>query len=260
MKQRIISAIVALIIAVPLVMLGGTYFAVGVGLIAVLAYKELLDLKENAHEIPFVIKAIGLINTLLFVYSSYFGYSIDLGLPYKYIAICLLTLLIPTLFYKDNKYTTKEAFYMVGVVLLLGIIFNAYIAIRSISIYLFVYLLLICVLTDTFAMLTGMLIGKHKIAPKISPKKTLEGCVGGSIISTTVVNILFVNTFNLKIVLATLTLSVIAQLGDLFFSKIKRENNIKDFSNIMPGHGGILDRLDSFSFVVISYLIFMLFI
>ena len=118
-------------------------------------------------------------------------------------------------------------------------------------------------MTDAFAMFTGMLIGKHKVTPNISPKKTIEGCIGGSIVGSTIAIIYyvyFVGSFSYKLILITLLLSVIDQFGDLFFSKIKRENKIKDFSNIMPGHGGILDRLDSLCFVVITYLLFISYI
>lgn len=263
MKKRIISAIVALAIFIPVIYFGGKVFIIAMGMLSVLAYKELLDLKENAREIPEIVKGIGLIDMLLLVFSEFDGYSIMLGLSYRALAITLLTLLIPTLFYKDNKYTTREAFYLAGIVLLLGIVFNSFILVREISLYRLLYLMLICMLTDAFAMFTGMLIGKHKICPKISPKKTLEGCIGGSIIGTTVAVIFYVNLigkFSYKLVLFTLLLSVIDQLGDLFFSKIKRENNIKDFSNIMPGHGGVLDRLDSLCFVVVAYLIFISYI
>ena len=123
--------------------------------------------------------------------------------------------------------------------------------------------MLICIVTDAFAMFTGMLIGRHKACPKISPKKTVEGCIGGSIIGT-IVGVIFygclIGNFSVKLVLITLVLTIIGQLGDLFFSKIKRENGIKDFSNIMPGHGGVLDRLDSLCFVVMAYLIFISYI
>ena len=263
MKKRIISAIVALAIVVPVIIFGGKYYAFVIGLLSVLAYKELLDLKENSVEIPNIIKAIGLIDLVLLVCSEFDGYAVIFGLSYRAIAISLISILIPTLFYKDNKYTTREALYLAGIVIFLGMVFNSFILVRSLSMHLLVYLILICTMTDAFAMFTGMIIGKHKVAPLISPKKTIEGCIGGSIIGTVVpivYYVTYVGKFSYKLVLITIVLSVIGQLGDLFFSKIKRENKIKDFSNIMPGHGGILDRLDSLCFVVITYLIFISYI
>ena len=263
MKKRIISAIVALAIVVPAIYFGGKWFSFAIGVLAVLAYKELLDLKENAHEIPNIVKAIGLIDLLLLVFSEYDHYSVIFGLSYRAIIISLLTILIPTLFYKNNEYTTREAFYITGIVLFLGLVFNSFILVRTMSLHLLVFLILICTMTDAFAMFTGMLIGKHKVTPNISPKKTIEGCIGGSIIGTlipVVYYVAFIDNLSVKLVLITLFLSIIDQFGDLFFSKIKRENKIKDFSNIMPGHGGILDRLDSLCFVVITYLIFISYI
>lgn len=263
MKKRIISAVVATLLIAPIVYFGGRIFAIAMGMLAVLAYKEILDLKENAREIPEIMKGIGLVDMLLLIFLDYASDSLIFGLSYRILAVSLLTLFIPTLFYKDNKYTTREALYLVGVIMLLGLVFNCFIFIRSISIYVLLYLLLICVITDTFAMLTGMFIGKHKACPKISPKKTIEGCIGGSLIGTTVAVIFYSNLvgkFSIKLVVITLLLTVIGQLGDLFFSKIKRENNIKDFSNIMPGHGGILDRIDSLVFVIMAYIALISFI
>lgn len=263
MKKRIISAIVALAIFIPVVYFGGKVFSIAMGMLAVLGYKELLDLKENSVEIPEIIKGIGLIDMLLLIFSDIAKDNAVFGLSYSMVAITLLTLLIPTLFYKDNKYTTREALYLVGIATLLGLVFNTIIFIRSFSLYTLLYLFIICVITDTFAMLTGMLIGKHKACPKISPKKTIEGCIGGSVIGT-IVSVIFysnlVGSFSIKLLIVTLVLTVIGQFGDLFFSKIKRENKIKDFSNIMPGHGGVLDRLDSFCFVIMAYIAFISFI
>lgn len=263
MKKRIISAIVALAIFIPVIYFGGKVFIIAMGLLSVLAFKELLDLKENSHEIPEIIKGIALVDMLLLVFSEFDGYSILLGLSYRTLGITLLSLSIPTLFYKQNKYTTREAFYITGIVLLLGLVFNSFILVRSISLYRLLYLMLICIVTDAFAMFTGMLIGRHKACPKISPKKTVEGCIGGSVIGT-IAGVIFygclIGSFSVKLVLITLALTIIDQLGDLFFSKIKRENGIKDFSNIMPGHGGVLDRLDSLCFVVMAYLIFISYI
>lgn len=263
MKKRIISAIVAIAIFAPIIYFGGRAFSIAIGMLSVLAYKELLDLKENATEIPEIMKGIGLVDLLLLVFSEYASDLYMFGLSYRVLTISLLTLFIPTLFYKDNKYTTREALYLVGIIMLLGVVFNSFIFIRSVSLYTLLYLMVICVMTDTFAMLTGMLIGKHKACPKISPKKTIEGCIGGSIIGTAVGVIFYSNLvgkFSIKLIIITLLLTVIGQLGDLFFSKIKRENQIKDFSNIMPGHGGILDRLDSLCFVIMAYMLVISFV
>ena len=117
--------------------------------------------------------------------------------------------------------------------------------------------------TDTFAYLFGIIFGKHKLCPSISPKKTIEGALGGIFGSLILLNLF--NYFVLKnnIVFVTLSgiiLSIVAQIGDLFASKIKREMGIKDFSNIIKGHGGFLDRFDSIIFVTpLVYIVFYIF-
>ncbi|MBR1453531.1 MAG: phosphatidate cytidylyltransferase [Lachnospiraceae bacterium] len=112
--------------------------------------------------------------------------------------------------------------------------------------------------SDTFAYCVGMLIGKHKFLPLLSPNKTIEGVVGGIIgaaILGVIYNIIFLNKFyldpaysSLQIGLACAGGAIISMLGDLTASAIKRDNNVKDYGNIIPGHGGILDRFDSVIF------------
>lgn len=107
--------------------------------------------------------------------------------------------------------------------------------------------------TDTFAYFSGMLFGKHKLCPRVSPKKTVEGSIGGMaaaviviLIYGAVLNYLQLTDVSLlSFGILALSASVIAQIGDLTASVIKRENHKKDFGNIMPGHGGVLDRFDS---------------
>lgn len=258
MKTRIISAIVAIAIAVPLLILGGKPFIIFAGILAVLAYKEIVELKESHKKLPICIQVIGLINLLLLVFSEFDGYSIMFGVTYKGIALTLVSLLIPVVLYKKDAYTTKDAFYMIGSILLLGTVFNLFILLRALSIFNIIYLVLIATMTDTFAMLIGKLIGKHKMIPDISPNKTWEGSIAGSVIGTIIAVIFYSNLigpFTIKVLFGTLLLSIVGQFGDLVFSKIKRENKIKDFSNIMPGHGGILDRLDSAIFILLAYVI-----
>lgn len=107
-----------------------------------------------------------------------------------------------------------------------------------------------------------MLIGRHKLLPEVSPKKTWEGSIGGTVMGTLVgvcyyVTVIDPNVSMVGIILTTVFLSILGQFGDLVFSSIKRYFGKKDFSQIMPGHGGILDRLDSIIFVVLGFMFFM---
>ena len=126
--------------------------------------------------------------------------------------------------------------------------------------------------TDTFAYFTGVTLGKHKIVPHISPKKTWEGCIGGSIFCAICVTVYCclviyrIDEIAIGIVpYAVLTfflgllISVMSQLGDWFCSVIKRRTGIKDFSNLFPGHGGMLDRFDSTFFTLPVALLLALF-
>ena len=103
-------------------------------------------------------------------------------------------------------------------------------------------------LTDTFCYFTGIKFGKHKLAPVISPNKTIEGAIGGSLfgmIISAIVGIILCIEWYHAIALGIIT-SIVGQLGDLCESMIKRDAGVKDSSNILPGHGGFLDRLDSY--------------
>ena len=270
MKQRVISAVVAALIVIPLLVFGGIPFAVGIALLAAIGLWEILRLKDKETPYPIVVKIISFICIEIFVLNKYEGDFINTGINYLPVAISALALLIPSVFYKKEKYSTKDAFNLLGAVTLLGLFFNSLIVIYNTEIvelgtepvkgiWLLLYLFIIAACTDTFAMLIGCLIGKHKLIPEVSPKKSVEGSIAGSFMGTVIGTLYYINIIgNLalwKVIVMSLILTVFGQIGDLFFSKIKREHDIKDFSNIMPGHGGILDRLDSFSFILLGYII-----
>ena len=114
-----------------------------------------------------------------------------------------------------------------------------------------------CWITDSCAYFSGYFFGKHKLAPQISPKKTIEGSVGG-VLGVIVIMIAYTyvagNIMNISVNLVSaaivgLTGGILSQFGDLCASIIKREHGIKDYGNIMPGHGGVMDRFDSLLFV-----------
>ncbi len=113
-------------------------------------------------------------------------------------------------------------------------------------------------ITDSFAYFCGSFFGKHKLIPKISPKKTVEGSVGGTVFCAIfcaiygfiVDSITTLSVNYVALVISGLFLSIISQIGDLNASYIKRTHEIKDFGNLFPGHGGMLDRFDSVIAVV----------
>lgn len=116
---------------------------------------------------------------------------------------------------------------------------------------------------DSFAFLIGKTIGKHKLFPRISPKKTIEGFFGGLLFSciTSILIYNFTETLTMPIWLClAVIMSVFGTLGDLIQSKLKREAGVKDSGNIMPGHGGLFDRLDSILFAgPFVYLVLIIF-
>lgn len=134
-------------------------------------------------------------------------------------------------------------------------LFHSMIAIRQLEngIYYLCFGIICCCLTDIFAYVFGKTLGKHKLCPQISPKKTWEGSIGGTLSSIIILVALaflikkFVDVdFNyVLIVVYTLLISVFSQFGDLSMSVVKRICGIKDYGKIFPGHGGVLDRFDS---------------
>ena len=248
-----------ILILVPLLIVGGIPYSLGVGLIGCIAYKELIDIrKDKSNDYPNLMKCIGLVSMISLIYSNFEKYGLLFGVSYKLLCGIILILCVPTVLYK-KRYSVSDAFYLLSKVLFLGLGFNLLISVYNYGVKYFILLILITTLTDTFALFGGSLIGKHNFT-SISPKKTIEGCIIGSLVSTFVCTMFYINiignSLNLfNTVIIILFLSIIGQCGDLFFSAIKREHNKKDFGNLIPGHGGILDRLDSIIFVLFAFIL-----
>ena len=123
---------------------------------------------------------------------------------------------------------------------------------RDISIYQCIYIFIISFMTDTYAYIGGRLIGKHMFTD-ISPKKTIEGCLIGALTGTFIGTMFYYTLIGdlslIKIIIMSFVLTLLSEIGDLVFSSIKRYFNKKDYANLIPGHGGILDRFDSVIFV-----------
>ena len=263
MKQRVISAIVALAIFIPVFYFGGKIFNIAFFCLTLIGLREFMNVREKEKKFPDFIRLISylLISFLYFVntYDAGMSFSID----YRIIAGLSLCLLLPVIIYHDEKvYNVRDAFYLLGGVFFLGFSMSLFYMYRTNSLSLVIFLFLITIITDSYAYFTGMLIGKNKLIPSISPKKTWEGTIGGSLVGTFVCTVYYLTVIDpnasiIVISMIVLLLSIIGQLGDLFFSAIKRRFRVKDFSNLMPGHGGVLDRLDSIIFVMLAFTFFL---
>ena len=258
MTKRIISAIVLVAVFVPLLLIGGFPFSIFMSLVGILGLYELIHIRESKKEFPLIIKFFAYILFGLLMFISYGEFDFQFSLDLRYISLMIFLFLLPMVFIGDfKKYNLNDALFLVGSVLFLGISFNLIMLIREKSLELIIYLLLIQTLTDTFALITGRLVGRHKLCPVISPKKTIEGSIGGTLIASFVAVAFYVTLCPydslLFVIVITVLLSIIGQLGDLVFSAIKRYYDKKDFSDLIPGHGGILDRFDSLIFIALAF-------
>jgi phosphatidate cytidylyltransferase len=235
------TAICLLAVTIPMIVLGGYWF-VGLGLIATgIAAWEMVNMHDNLNKTPMWIKGLSVIATVVVVFIP------SLLLAFKVVAgyACVLILMVIVLKEMNAKVIRFHAFTLIYI----GFAFRALLEIRESSLTLFFFLIAIVILTDSMAYFTGRCFGKHKLAPKISPKKTVEGAIGGWLAGSgfAVVFGLSSGLFTEMWVLGVLAvcLPVLSQMGDLVASVLKRKHDIKDFGQIFPGHGGVMDRIDS---------------
>ena len=262
MKKRLISALVMLLICVPLFILGGNLYNLLVILIAMLGLKEFIDIKETRKKLPLFVKVLSYIFLVLFLMVNIGKDVYMFMIDFRVISFLFITLLLPTILYHDReKYSITDSFYMIGGLFFIATSFILLINLREYNMKLLIYLLLITIFTDTFAYIVGRLIGRNKLLEEISPNKTLEGTIGGTIVGTYIASLYYHVVVSpdklLQVIIITLFLSILGQFGDLFFSDIKRYYGKKDFSNLIPGHGGILDRVDSILFVLLGFMLFI---
>ena len=250
MKVRTLTAIIALLIFLPILLKGGLILMLFAFLLALIALKELLNMNMIKFlSIPGLISALALVIIMLPQDAGDWVQVIQLkGL----IAMSFIVLSYTVL--SKNRFSFMDAAFCLMTVAYIGIGFMYFYETRSEGLHYILYAFLIVWLTDTGAYILGKLMGKHKLWPVISPNKTIEGFIGGIICSILVPLIMqFFVDFHMNIwtlLLVTIILSMFGQLGDLVESGFKRHFGVKDSGRILPGHGGILDRFDSFMFVL----------
>lgn len=251
MIKRIITAVIGILVLIAILMLPEIAFHIAAGLvIAGILYEVLRAMKVSLT--LWCVSAISAVLSLFGIMTSHFA-------PCLIASIMLYMITAIVLHGKqDIKVVLSTGFLTWFVTFFMSAIMLLY---HRYAIY-GVLIVFICAWgTDTFAYFSGLFFGKHKLIPNVSPKKTIEGAIGGAIgsmllclVYAWVLTLLKVYhggiRFYIMFAVLGLLASILAQLGDLAASALKRDCGIKDFGAIFPGHGGIMDRFDSVIFIV----------
>lgn len=295
MKKRIITGLIMALVGIPLAIFAPVEAFIGVAaLLALIATYEIIHMFETKNEskISFVGKVtifcLSIFENLVISLSWYF-YHKDMDVNFGAIlSVCLFILffVIGLLLVFDKTIDTNNGSKLLLSVCYVGIGFASIPVLMMYGRGLLFYILIVASFTDMFAYFFGISLGtkiiKRRPAPIISPKKSFEGCIFGTIFGTVFgaltfifynelftdggtlfKNVCYINNRGLEItliIILTLFASFIGQVGDLVASKLKRDNGIKDYGKIFPGHGGVMDRFDSSLFISIFLFIVFLFL
>ena len=254
MKTRVITAIVMVALMVPFFIWSDTVafpilmaFFGGLG-----AYEMQSCIGSKKHlfsSVPAILVGAG----LPFFVRYYDGFDL-----YGYlflISFAAITYMLIVSVFSGDSFKVDTAALSGATTVYVAFGFASMVLLRDMPFGQYIYFLpfIISWMTDTFAYFTGMLLGKHKLIPAVSPKKTVEGAVGGTLFAVgfTVLYGFIVGEISgatpnyLALIIVSLLVSILSQCGDLIMSLIKRKFEIKDYGKLFPGHGGVLDRFDS---------------
>jgi len=278
LKKRVITAVILVACLIPIVFFGGLVIDIACGVLAVLAAWELEHMYKGDN--PWTAFSIcqitltGIVYTsllLIFYFHAYVFLFVLIGFVFliegffmifmKSSSIDTLGRSLLTIFYPGIGFAS------------LSILRNMSTGLYREGLFVLLFVILICFNTDNFAYVFGSKYGKHQLS-LISPHKTWEGSIAGTVFAAVIPPIFAYFTgvtafifpdisLGWAVVLSVLFsiyLSLVDEIGDLFASKLKRHFNFKDYSEIFPGHGGVLDRFDSYIFVGVALLVYLLII
>lgn len=288
LKVRTITALLLAALVIPLVILGDWFFVIGLCIFSLIAIYEFINVLSS-KKFPLIVDIFTFIMTFSFIfwigikqyvqdptslYQNGHFYMSDIQISTLGVASLVLVLFLFALSY--SRFDVTDVCYLTTMSILVSLCIQAIYFIRLCpssvvglnyeysnhlaTCLLFFYVALGAFFSDIGAYFFGILFGKHKMNPRISPKKTWEGFVGGIVVSfivtfsfamicdacnTPILNGILDKAHWWWIVIISLSMPPVSVLGDLLFSTIKRYYKIKDFGNLLPGHGGVLDRIDS---------------
>ena len=254
LKKRVTTGVVGILLLILIFCIGLNAVKVFILLLTLEAIRELYN--------AFLKKGIKLFLPILFFGAlitflcTYFNLNLVYALIIYFVVNSVFSIIIEDYSVENYLYTSFSYFYAVFMLNVLASINDFYLIISA---------FVISFSTDTFAYFVGSTFGKHKLIERISPNKSVEGSIGGTVFALIITSIYFIlmnkyiTNYNIDffVILIILISSISGQFGDLFASKLKRYVDIKDYAQILPGHGGVLDRFDSLIFI--SPFIFILY-
>ena len=245
MKTRVISAVVLAAICVPALLMGGVFTDILVAAIVLIGCYEFCSIREKRFNILLYISMV------LYIFAINIFPQNQIGLTIFYI----IYLFFIAILFADITLDDIASVFMMSIILGIAAFSILRIYDRSSGSLMMIYILIASFGCDIAALYTGMLFGKHKLNERVSPKKTIEGAIGGwffgALLSGIFAFFFLRQAFFPYFVIMSLVLPIVSQIGDLSFSLIKRNYNVKDFGSLIPGHGGVLDRVDSLLFCLI---------
>lgn len=263
MLKRIITSIFALCVLVPVLFLSHTWvFPIAIAIVSVICLFEMFRCMGYHKNIALTLPAY-VIGAVLPLLQRIFENGAKLVAVCAVCAVSYLVYLFALVIWSHGRFTYNDMASSVLVSVYIVFAINMILYIRDFGdkgniIYLLIFIG--AWMTDIFAYFTGVFFGKHKLIEDVSPKKTIEGSIGGTVfcalsfVATGIIADLFFDCNANLIFLGCsgIFISFIAQIGDLIMSVIKRHYGIKDYGRIFPGHGGMLDRFDSILAVAVG--------
>jgi phosphatidate cytidylyltransferase len=254
MKKRVLTAVIGIAILLPILFLSGTwFFPVAVAACCNIALFEMLRRLGLARVWAVSLPTYVIATAVPFLIRlSDRGASLSLC---AMLSVCAVLYLMGVSVFTHGKITFAQLGEALLACLYIVFGFNAIIYLRDLMGGQYIYLLVFigAWVTDTFAYFSGVLFGRHKLIPQVSPKKTVEGSIGGTlfcilgfVLFGVILNRFFAFHVDfIALCVSGLLVAIVSQIGDLCMSVIKRERGIKDYGNLFPGHGGMMDRFDS---------------
>lgn len=246
MKQRFLTALLIIAVVLPPLILGGWLIQLLILFCLITSAYEITHCLKCNNKTPLMLAMIAAMLILAWVGETFLAAGLALAL------VVLFTLAI---FSEDYQLSDMTLVFAMMTVFVMAV--RSILTIYDTNSWMMMFVILATYLTDTGAYFSGYFFGRHKLNERISPKKTVEGAIGGWLAGT-LGSFLFalwlVPEMPAAVALfAAATLSIVGQIGDLAFSLIKRHYAIKDYGSFLPGHGGILDRIDSLLFNLLYF-------